>query len=455
MLCSCGKQEPADSSTTTPTYTEATTESITEIEELTTEEETESSTVEETEKSTEETTEEATEEKSGEGLTLEATTEEVAGSTEPSEKENAKKPSEKAIENSTKAEVTPISVTATVIKTKYAGETLSGTDLTITVMMSDKSQLTNPPGWSIDTSKKLVDGNNNFAVAYKDVSTTINVVGNKKPTKPAETTKPATETKVSIHSMPGTLLTEKDGYPKCGEYITNLTPAFIYVNYKPDQYLTVGKKFTTDIIRVVVEYRTNDGFACYELSPQEIKDGITITGYNFYDSWGPKKCDGVGDGYHQNLNVSYTYDNKLGQVYSSDAQFILKRGYVSEADYKEVFKTLNDKRKAAGQKALAWDDNLYAIAKQRALELKTDEFSHKGAQTPEIIAFSSLSPSRFKDGYFSGQYLELDDLKECIDAWSNSPAHSNIMTDDGFTKGAVCVYVNHSGARWSIAVFGN
>ncbi len=135
-------------------------------------EESELSSVEETEEETGK--EDETEEE-------ETTTKKTSAkeTTKATEKETTAAQTTTAVETTTVAEttteaVTVQSVSAVVNGTHYVGETLSGSDFTVTVTMSDGSTLTNPAGWSANPLS-LTSTSNLITVAYSGASVTITV----------------------------------------------------------------------------------------------------------------------------------------------------------------------------------------------------------------------------------------------------------------------------------------
>lgn len=109
---------------------------------------------------------------------------------------------------------TPKSITAKVSGTHYVGDTLSGSDFTVTVTMSDGSTLTNPAGWSA-SPLKLSAESNKITVSYSSISSTITVKASKKAAaKPAEN-KPAAPAKTYSSDY------EKHFIENGGKYKTN------------------------------------------------------------------------------------------------------------------------------------------------------------------------------------------------------------------------------------------
>lgn len=109
---------------------------------------------------------------------------------------------------------TPKSITAKVSGTHYVGDTLSGSDFTVTVTMSDGSTLTNPAGWSA-SPLKLSAESNKITVSYNGISSAITVKASKKAaTKPAEN-KPAAPAKTYSSDY------EKHFIENGGKYKTN------------------------------------------------------------------------------------------------------------------------------------------------------------------------------------------------------------------------------------------
>lgn len=122
--------------------------------------------------------------------------------TKPAENKPANKPA------------TPKSITAKVSGTHYVGDTLSGSDFTVTVTMSDGSTLTNPAGWSA-SPLKLSAESNKITVSYSGISSDITVKASKKAAaKPAEN-KPATPAKTYSSDY------EKHFIENGGKYKTN------------------------------------------------------------------------------------------------------------------------------------------------------------------------------------------------------------------------------------------
>ena len=122
--------------------------------------------------------------------------------TKPAENKPANKPA------------TPKSITAKVSGTHYVGDTLSGSDFTVTVTMSDGSTLTNPAGWSA-SPLKLSAESNKITVSYSGISSDITVKASKKAAaKPAEN-KPAAPAKTYSSDY------EKHFIENGGKYKTN------------------------------------------------------------------------------------------------------------------------------------------------------------------------------------------------------------------------------------------
>ncbi len=82
-----------------------------------------------------------------------------------------------------KPAVTVASVSATVSGTHYIGDTLSGSDFTVTVKMSNGSTLTNPAGWSA-APLTLSAASTNITVTYGGVSGVVTVSASERPTQP-------------------------------------------------------------------------------------------------------------------------------------------------------------------------------------------------------------------------------------------------------------------------------
>lgn len=109
---------------------------------------------------------------------------------------------------------TPKSITVKVSGTHYVGDTLSGSDFTVTVTMSDGSTLTNPAGWSA-SPLKLSAESNKITVSYSGISSDITVKASKKAAAKPTENKPAAPAKTYSSDY------EKHFIENGGKYKTN------------------------------------------------------------------------------------------------------------------------------------------------------------------------------------------------------------------------------------------
>lgn len=137
-----------------------------------------------------------TEASTTEALTTEAPTTEASTTEAPAtEASTTEAPTTEAptTEAPTTEAPTVQSIKAVVKGNYYVGDTLSASDFTITITMSDGSTRKNPAGWSAD--KLYLDGQvNEINVTYQGVSTTITVYASERPVETeAPTKEPTTE----------------------------------------------------------------------------------------------------------------------------------------------------------------------------------------------------------------------------------------------------------------------
>ncbi len=103
----------------------------------------------------------------------------------------------------------------------------------------------------------------------------------------------------------------------------------------------------------------------------------------------------------------------------------------------EVWKCMNEERVAEGREPLAWDEDIYNFACQRAVQLVTD-FSHNGCGNyGENIHYRTGIP-------YSGESIHM--------SWYYSPAHHANYLDSRYGSGACAVYV-YNGSVYAVENF--
>ena len=114
----------------------------------------------------------------------------------------------------------------------------------------------------------------------------------------------------------------------------------------------------------------------------------------------------------------------------------LTDGY-DRAAAEEVWKCMNEERVAEGRNPLAWDEDIYNFACQRAKQLVTD-FSHNGCGSyGENIHYRTGIP-------YSGESIHM--------SWYYSPAHHANYLDSRYGSGACAVYV-YNGSVYAVENF--
>lgn len=103
----------------------------------------------------------------------------------------------------------------------------------------------------------------------------------------------------------------------------------------------------------------------------------------------------------------------------------------------EVWKCMNEERVAEGREPLAWDEDIYNFACQRAVQLVTD-FSHNGCGNygENIHYRTGIS--------YSGESIHM--------SWYYSPAHHANYLDSRYGSGACAVYV-YNGSVYAVENF--
>lgn len=131
----------------------------------------------------------------------------------------------------------------------------------------------------------------------------------------------------------------------------------------------------------------------------------------------------------------------LGQIdgvpsASENSSSFLTDGY-DRAAAEEVWKCMNEERVAEGRNPLAWDEDIYNFACQRASQLVTD-FSHNGCGSyGENIHYRTGIP-------YSGESIHM--------SWYYSPAHHANYLDSRYGSGACAVYV-YNGSVYAVENF--
>lgn len=121
---------------------------------------------------------------------------------------------------------------------------------------------------------------------------------------------------------------------------------------------------------------------------------------------------------------------------SENNSSFLTDGY-DRAAAEEVWKCMNEERVAEGRNPLAWDEDIYNFACQRASQLVTD-FSHNGCGSyGENIHYSTGIP-------YSGEIIH--------SSWYYSPAHHANYLDSRYGSGACAVYV-YNGSVYAVENF--
>ncbi len=121
---------------------------------------------------------------------------------------------------------------------------------------------------------------------------------------------------------------------------------------------------------------------------------------------------------------------------ASENSSFLTDGY-DRAAAEEVWKCMNEERVAEGRNPLAWDEDIYNFACQRASLLVTD-YSHNGCGSyGENIYNSTGLPS-------SGELIHL--------SWYLSPGHHANYLDSRYGSGACAVYV-YNGSVYAVENF--
>lgn len=130
---------------------------------------------------------------------------------------------------------------------------------------------------------------------------------------------------------------------------------------------------------------------------------------------------------HENMY----YDANLGQWLDMPAD-----GY-NRAVAEQVFAYVNEERAAAGLNTLAWDENAYNFACQRAQAIVTN-FSHEGC-------------GNYKENIYSDPMggLNADYIHK---AWYYSPGHHNNYMNPGHVSGACAVYT-YDGTTYAVEEF--
>ena len=114
----------------------------------------------------------------------------------------------------------------------------------------------------------------------------------------------------------------------------------------------------------------------------------------------------------------------------------LTDGY-DRAAAEEVWKCMNEERVAEGRNPLAWDEDIYNFACQRAVQLVTD-FSHSGCGSyGENIHYRTGIP-------YNGESIHM--------SWYYSPRHHANYLDSRYGSGACAVYV-YNGSVYAVENF--
>lgn len=182
---------------------------------------------------------------------------------------------------------TPKSITAKVSGTHYVGDTLSGSDFTVTVTMSDGSTLTNPAGWSA-SPLKLSAESNKITVSYNGILSAITVKASKKAaTKPAEN-KPAAPAKTYSSDY------EKHFIENGGKYKTN-----------SDGTVTIISGGIDGSGKLMIPAKI-DG--------KRVKN-ISETVYNHPNEWGDWYTSAYAFGNGEKVDVASWYTDKITGIY--------------------------------------------------------------------------------------------------------------------------------------------
>ena len=132
------------------------------------------------------------------------------------------------------------------------------------------------------------------------------------------------------------------------------------------------------------------------------------------------------------------YDANLGQWldWNTADQNKPADGSFNRAIAEQVWAYVNEERTAAGLNALAWDENVYSFACQRAQAIVTD-YSHNG------------------NASYYGENIEIDvsgDAETIHKIWYNSPGHHANYMNTMYGSGACAIYA-YNGRYYCVETF--
>lgn len=148
----------------------------------------------------------------------------------------------------------------------------------------------------------------------------------------------------------------------------------------------------------------------------------------------PTVNSGTSSGKSGNSTDTSKAASSKAAPYTASASATASDGF-NRATAQEIWEYVNAERTAAGLNPIAWDENIYNFACQRAQAIVND-FSHNGhGNYAENIFYGSN-----KSGY---------DIHMC---WYNSPGHHTNYMTSYYTHGACAVYV-HNGVSYAVENF--
>ena len=299
-------------------------------------------------------------------------------------------------------QVVPVSITATVKGTHYVGDTLRGSDFTVTVKMSDGSTKTNPAGWG--ASPLYLSGENTrINVAYENVSTTITVKAQVKPTTPQETTTVYVEP-TTVYVEPTTVYIE----PTTPE-LTTEEPTTVYVEPTTATPETTAEPVTVSAVEA-------DG-RCKEacLYAFELQNEIRVKAGKQPLVWNEElyaracTCAKVCA---DNGNIDHGYTGKWRQ---------------------------------GGGSTMYWRD-------------MTDEEYEAATRSGELRSYQIVISENLAMTY-GGKATWLEAVKtdalKCIEALERSSGHYNQMVGDMYYYGAIGMYYDNSSRNWYMSCLYN
>lgn len=279
----------------------------------------------------------------------------------------------------------PIGISASYIGSKYAGETMTASDLVVAVTLSDGSVITNPVGFI--ASPLNLAAENNVTVSYGDVACVITFAAPERPV-------------LKITAAPAPIVAQRT---------TKLSVSNeIKIEYTGPT--TVGTPIDPQLLICYVEAGIDRYYAgTYTMTA---KSDVFLPGNN------PLTVTLNGQVY--TLNVIAQQANPYG---------ICSEGFDRE-DAVEVFRLQNEMRIAAGRKPLLWSEELYLIASSRATWAVQENgaISHNGKLTTGENCFSGP----FYGCPYSAAYK--------INAYTNSKSHKKTILKADYEYGAVSTY---------------